>query len=115
MQLGAPVGPLLKQLKAGQDLVLDDGRVISAAACAGRTVPGRKVVILGDTYDPSAIAPLAENCHVLIHESTFDASCKEMALEKGHSTSGTLFANILALSFHKKWRHSLHKRLTQRN
>ena len=45
-------------------------------------------VILGDTQDPYAIAEACFQCHVLVHECTFDAHSKEMALDRGHSTSG---------------------------
>lgn len=65
-------------------------------------LPARKLVILGDTFDPSAIQPLCTNASLLIHEATdshisleADPSgklarrtkeqVKERAMEKGHS------------------------------
>ena len=63
--------------------------------------PGRKTTILGDTHDPSLIAPLAQNSTVLIHEATnaylpsvdpntksietYDL-VKERTMSRGHST-----------------------------
>lgn len=63
--------------------------------------PGRKITILGDTYDPSPIIPLAMHSTVLIHEATnaylpgFDPNTKptdtymmikEWTMSRGHST-----------------------------
>ena len=53
----------------------------------GPSRPGRKAVILGDTCDSSQIAPIAHNCDVLIHESTFESQMKRKALKYMHSTS----------------------------
>lgn len=57
---------LLSKLQAGEVLTLADGTVLEPPPRR----PGRKVVILGDTYDPSPIARLADGADVLIHEAT---------------------------------------------
>jgi ribonuclease Z len=57
---------LLGKLQAGETVVLQDGTVLEPPPRR----PGRKVVILGDTYDPSPIVSLAQGADVLIHEAT---------------------------------------------
>ncbi|RPA95322.1 Metallo-hydrolase/oxidoreductase [Choiromyces venosus 120613-1] len=85
--------------KLGLDLTLSlpDGTVLTRPP----VVRGRKIVVLGDTSDPSLIAPLAEGADVLVHEATnahlpgIDPSTKkvdtyeaveERAKSRGHST-----------------------------
>ena len=48
-------------------ITLPDGTVLTPPAMGG---PGRKVVILGDTYDASGCRELAMDADLLIHEST---------------------------------------------
>lgn len=88
---------ILSRLQRGETVQLVDGTVLEGPAKR----PGRKLGILGDTYDPSPIAGLAQDCDVLIHECTnaflpgLDPNTKqddtyetveERAKSRGHST-----------------------------
>ena len=57
---------MLGQLQAGNTLTLADKTVLQPPPRR----PGRKVVILGDTYDPSPIVSLAHGADILVHEAT---------------------------------------------
>jgi len=50
-------------------------------------IPGRKIVILGDTYGSDSIKSIVTGCDVLVHESTFSASDQNKARQYTHSTS----------------------------
>ncbi|KAH9943160.1 Metallo-hydrolase/oxidoreductase [Epithele typhae] len=93
---GTPMS-VMSQLQRGEAVTLKDGTVLRGP----ERQPGRKIVILGDTYDPSPIARLAEDACLLIHEATnahlpgVDPSTKtedtylsveERTKSRGHST-----------------------------
>ena len=88
---------VMRQLQQGDSVTLSDGTVLHGPP----RKPGRKIVILGDTYDPSPIASFAEDACLLIHEATnahlpgVDPATKETdsyevveerAKSRGHST-----------------------------
>lgn len=57
---------LMSLLQQGDSATLSDGTVLQGPSRR----PGRKMVILGDTYDPSPVAKIAMDADVLIHEAT---------------------------------------------
>ncbi|KZP24835.1 hypothetical protein FIBSPDRAFT_856635 [Athelia psychrophila] len=86
-------------------VTVDAGFILHRDPCIGyvfrESAPlSRKIVVLGDTYDPSAIAPLCLSASLLVHESTdaymppnVDPEAKRTVetinakvVERGHST-----------------------------
>ncbi|KAI0065905.1 Metallo-hydrolase/oxidoreductase [Artomyces pyxidatus] len=62
---GTPMSAMAR-LQQGGSMELPDGTVLHGPARR----PGRKVAILGDTYDAAAIAALAQGADVVVHEAT---------------------------------------------
>lgn len=85
--LGVKPGPIYSQIKAGQDITLEDGRVVVAVDYLEPPQPGRVVAIIGDTRRCAATAALAKNADLLIHEATFGVEYKHLAYEYYHSTT----------------------------
>ncbi len=76
-----------KELKAGNDVELDDGTVVKSADIVGHPRPGDSFAYITDTkYCPNSVK-LAMNTNVLFHEATFSESLSEKAEETGHSTA----------------------------
>ncbi|KAI0797059.1 beta-lactamase-like protein [Abortiporus biennis] len=85
---------VMSRLQQGESIELNDGTILVGP----QRRPGRKIVILGDTYDPSPIVPIAEDADLLIHEATnahlpgvdlntkSDETVEERTKSRGHST-----------------------------
>ncbi|XP_042213110.1 zinc phosphodiesterase ELAC protein 1-like [Homarus americanus] len=86
LSLGIKPGPVYGQLKGGKSVTTENGERVTPEMVVGPAIPGRTVVILGDTSDASPLAHLVESCDVVVHEATHDDTLKDKALEFGHST-----------------------------
>ncbi len=76
-----------KELKAGNDVELEDGTVIESNEIVGHPRPGDSFAYITDTrYSPNAVK-LAMNTNILMHEATFSEELTEKAAETGHSTA----------------------------
>ncbi|MBW0175031.1 MAG: ribonuclease Z [Vulcanococcus sp.] len=94
--LRIPAGPIYAELKAGREVVLDDGRIINGASLCGPERPGCSVVYCTDTVFSEAAVELAQGADLLIHESTFSHAEAEMAFARQHSTSTMAAQTALA-------------------
>ena len=86
VEAGVPKGPLLKQLKDGEDVTLEDGRIVLSRDVTGEPQEGFNIAILGDTSYCEAAIELAQDVDILVHEATFDMETGNLAADYGHST-----------------------------
>lgn len=86
-EAGIPPGPIYKKIKNGENVTLEDGRIIVAKSFVDPPVKGRIVTVLGDTRICKASYELALNADVLIHEATFSKGEENLAYEYFHSTT----------------------------
>ena len=87
-ELGIPEGPLWGRLHKGESVLLEDGRIITAADLVGAPRLGRTVVYSGDTRPSLSVIEAARGADLLVHEATFGGEEAERAKETGHSTAG---------------------------
>lgn len=76
-----------KELKAGNDVTLDDGTVVKSADIVGEPRSGESFVYVSDTKFCESAIRLAENATILMHEATFGQKLKDKAEETKHSTA----------------------------
>jgi len=93
--------------KPDESYTFPDGSVVWGRDMVTEPRPGRKVVICGDTCDASALAPVAMNADLLVHEATnahlkpFDLGTYKQTelktIQHGHSTPqmAALFAHSI--------------------
>lgn len=91
-QSGVPNGPLLGELKRGQDVTLASGQIVRAADVTAPAKRGRIVTVLGDTRPCAGAQLLAQDADVLIHEATYASGMEAKADEYAHSTAAQAIA-----------------------
>ncbi len=80
-------GPMYGRLKQGMDVVLENGKVLTAKEFVGPSIRGRVVAIMGDTRICANERRLVEDADVLVHEATFSHRLNDLAERYFHSTA----------------------------
>ncbi|WP_017655742.1 ribonuclease Z [Fortiea contorta] len=99
--LQIPPGRIYGQLKRGETVTLNDGRVINGSELCGPTEIGRKIAYCTDTIYCDGAVQLAQDADVLIHEATFAHQDADMAFQRLHSTSTMAAQTALAAQAHR--------------
>ncbi|RAP30384.1 Ribonuclease Z [Brevibacillus laterosporus] len=86
-EAGIPKGPMYAQLKAGESIQLEDGRVFHGKDFVNPPQPGLKVAFSGDTIPCPNMVRLAQGADMLVHESTYVHQHLDLAERSGHSTA----------------------------
>ena len=86
-EMGITEDSQYKELKAGNDVTLDDGSVVKSADIVGEPREGHSFTYITDTVFCENAIRLAEKATVLYHEATFGQNLKDKAKETGHSTA----------------------------
>ena len=86
IRLGVPKGELWSILQRGKSVRVGR-KIIKADAILGKSRPGRRIGISGDTRPDQKLIKFFSSCDVLIFDSTYGEQHKDLALERLHSTS----------------------------
>ena len=85
--VNVPMGPLWSELQKGNDVTLDDGRIVKAYEVMGSPRNGRKVSFVTDTQYFPEISDYVRDSDLLICEGMFKSDLEESAKKKQHMTS----------------------------
>ncbi len=85
--LGVPPGPERKLLVNGETITLPDGRVIDPDDVLGESVPGARLVFVGDAGRTEDLVDHAAGADALVIEATYLEVEAEMAHQFGHLTA----------------------------
>jgi ribonuclease Z len=86
LELGVAKGELWSKLQRGEEITLQEGKLVKPEDVMGPMRVGRKIVYTGDTKPYENFAKFAEGADLVIHDCTFDDSLKDKADVDGHST-----------------------------
>jgi ribonuclease Z len=87
LALGIPEGPLYRRLQLGEDVQLDDGRIIHSSEVVGPPRPGKAIAYCTDTRPFAGTVELAHGVDLIIHEATYTDDMAYEARDYGHSTA----------------------------
>jgi ribonuclease Z len=84
---GVPRGPMMAELKAGRAVELPSGKRIDPERFVGPRRRGPVVAYVLDCVPCEGAVVLGALADVLVHESTYEHARKDLAHERGHTTS----------------------------
>ncbi len=90
---GVIPGPIYARLKLGETVRMPDGTVLDGKQYTFPPIPGRTIVISGDTRPCEQELTLAYRADVLVHEATYMHNRLDQAVQYFHSTA-THAANL---------------------
>lgn len=85
--LGVPEGPLYSRLQRGEDVTLENGRIIHPSQVLGAPRKGRKFVYATDTVPCEETIRISRDANILVHDGMFEQKEEAEASQKGHSTA----------------------------
>jgi ribonuclease Z len=86
-ELGVPFGPERRELVAGKEITLTDGRIVKPDDVLGSIQKGVKLVVVGDTGRTDDILESCRDADALVIESTYIEEEAEMARQFSHLTA----------------------------
>ncbi len=85
--LGIPPGPWRRDLVAGKEVQLPDGRTVGPEDVLGPFRPGTRLVVVGDTGEIDSLVPVCRGADALVMEATYLDEEAEMARQFSHMTA----------------------------
>jgi ribonuclease Z len=86
-ELGVPFGPERKELVAGKEIILPDGRRVTPDDVLGPLQKGVKLVVVGDSGKTDNLLEVCQDADALVIESTYLDEEAEMAEQFSHLTA----------------------------
>ena len=86
-ELGVPFGPERRELVAGNEITLPDGKRITPEDVLGPVQKGVKLVVVGDTGKIDNLVEVCKDADALVIESTYLDEETEMASQFNHLTA----------------------------
>jgi len=83
-----PSFEIIKKLKAGQDVVMEDGTIMKSLDFTLDPLPTKSYAYCSDTIYQPDICTYFQGVDLLYHEATYSESHKLKAIENHHSTAG---------------------------
>ncbi|NDJ85282.1 MAG: MBL fold metallo-hydrolase [Chloroflexi bacterium] len=87
-ELGVPAGPERAVLVKGEAVTLEDGRRIEPDDVLGESLPGAKLVIIGDLAETRDLGKYVQDADCLVMEATYLDEEADVARAVGHITAG---------------------------